>query len=329
MTSRPVLVFEANHFRSLGIEPTDRKILVCKSEMQHRAGLEAMFAEREIWREEPGENMNAKPYPEGHYGNYLLKRAVGDFTFIQTSYAPLLKLPEHSHDKACLCFILRGVCHEVYGSRVLTCKPFSAMFRPAEEVHSDIFDNRGTRTLIVELSQEWLGRIIEFGVKFNGPVCHQGSLFAGLSARLYNEFRLADDLGALVMEGIMLELLAEMSRCHFSGSSRAAPKWLNRVKEFLRFHYREPVKLADLASVAGVHPVHLARAFRQHCHSTVGEYVRQLRVEFACRALSTSDIPLAEIALESGFASQAHFSHSFRKAMAMTPAEFRAIARLR
>ncbi|MBI3303035.1 MAG: M81 family metallopeptidase [Deltaproteobacteria bacterium] len=38
LTSRPVLVFEANHFRSLGIEPTERKILLCKAELQHRAG---------------------------------------------------------------------------------------------------------------------------------------------------------------------------------------------------------------------------------------------------------------------------------------------------
>ena len=38
LTSRPVLVFEPNHFRSLGIEPTQRKILACKAEMQHRAG---------------------------------------------------------------------------------------------------------------------------------------------------------------------------------------------------------------------------------------------------------------------------------------------------
>jgi microcystin degradation protein MlrC len=38
LTSRPVLVFEVNHFRSLGIEPTERKILTAKSELQHRAG---------------------------------------------------------------------------------------------------------------------------------------------------------------------------------------------------------------------------------------------------------------------------------------------------
>ncbi|HZY59154.1 MAG TPA: M81 family metallopeptidase [Candidatus Binataceae bacterium] len=39
LTARPTLVFEANHFRSLGIEPTQRKILVCKAELQHRAGM--------------------------------------------------------------------------------------------------------------------------------------------------------------------------------------------------------------------------------------------------------------------------------------------------
>ena len=44
LTSRPVLVFEPNHFRSLGIEPTERKILACKAEMQHRAGFAEVAA---------------------------------------------------------------------------------------------------------------------------------------------------------------------------------------------------------------------------------------------------------------------------------------------
>ncbi|MGE0823126.1 MAG: M81 family metallopeptidase [Candidatus Binatia bacterium] len=42
LTARPALVFEANHFRSLGIEPTERKILVCKAELQHRAGFDGI-----------------------------------------------------------------------------------------------------------------------------------------------------------------------------------------------------------------------------------------------------------------------------------------------
>jgi microcystin degradation protein MlrC len=39
LTSRAVLVFEPNHFRSLGIEPTQRQMIACKAEMQHRAGM--------------------------------------------------------------------------------------------------------------------------------------------------------------------------------------------------------------------------------------------------------------------------------------------------
>jgi microcystin degradation protein MlrC len=42
LTSRPTHGFEVNHFRSLGIEPTARKILTCKSELQHRAAFEGI-----------------------------------------------------------------------------------------------------------------------------------------------------------------------------------------------------------------------------------------------------------------------------------------------
>ena len=42
LTSRPGHSFEPNNFRSVGIEPTERIILVAKSEMQHRAGLEGV-----------------------------------------------------------------------------------------------------------------------------------------------------------------------------------------------------------------------------------------------------------------------------------------------
>jgi microcystin degradation protein MlrC len=53
LTSRPVLVFEANHFRSLGIEPTERRILACKAELQHRAGFDGI-AQKFIDVDTPG-----------------------------------------------------------------------------------------------------------------------------------------------------------------------------------------------------------------------------------------------------------------------------------
>jgi AraC family transcriptional regulator len=78
-----------------------------------------------------------------------------------------------------------------------------------------------------------------------------------------------------------------------------------------------------------VHPAHLAREFRRRRHCTIGGYVRRLRVEFACRELSSTDAPLAEIALAAGFSHQSHLTRTFKELTGMTPAKFRALSRAR
>jgi AraC family transcriptional regulator len=73
----------------------------------------------------------------------------------------------------------------------------------------------------------------------------------------------------------------------------------------------------------GVHPVYLASEFRKHFGCTIGEYVRKLRVEFACRRISESDSPLSDIAIAAGFSHQSHFSRTFKAVTGMTPAGYR------
>jgi AraC family transcriptional regulator len=85
--------------------------------------------------------------------------------------------------------------------------------------------------------------------------------------------------------------------------------------------------LSQLAAEVGVHPIYLARSFRKHYRCTVGEYVRRLRIETACREISVSRKSLSEIATASGFYDQSHFSNAFKRYTGMTPAEFRARVR--
>jgi AraC family transcriptional regulator len=63
--------------------------------------------------------------------------------------------------------------------------------------------------------------------------------------------------------------------------------------------------------------------FRTNVGCTPGEYVRRLRVEFACHRISSSDMPLIEIALEAGFSDQSHLTKNFKRYTGMTPARFR------
>src|SRR3546814_16535137 len=75
---------------------------------------------------------------------------------------------------------------------------------------------------------------------------------------------------------------------------------------------------------AGVHPVHLAREFHRRFGCTVGHYIRQRRIEFACHRLTASRDPLSEIAVEAGFADQDHLTNTFRRLVGMPPARVRA-----
>src|ERR687898_58335 len=85
--------------------------------------------------------------------------------------------------------------------------------------------------------------------------------------------------------------------------------------------------LSSLARAVGVHPVTLARAFRQAFGCTVGEYVRQLRIERAAHQLAGTELSLAEIALAAGFSDQSHFSNMFRERTGLSPSKFRRVVR--
>ena len=79
--------------------------------------------------------------------------------------------------------------------------------------------------------------------------------------------------------------------------------------------------------MVGVHPVHLARAFRQTYDTTFAGYIRELRVEYARNELATSAMPLSVIAAAAGFCDQSHFCRSFRRATGLSPAEYRLMCR--
>jgi AraC-like DNA-binding protein len=61
----------------------------------------------------------------------------------------------------------------------------------------------------------------------------------------------------------------------------------------VKFHPAN-LSLSFIAQSVGVHPVHLAHSFRRYYRCSVGEYVRRLRIGFACRQLSKTDTPLVQ-----------------------------------
>jgi AraC family transcriptional regulator len=258
-------------------------------------------------------------------GQQIKSVEVEDFILTETRHPPSLFIPRHAHERASLSFVLRGSFVETLNAQAKECAPFNLVIKPAGEIHSDRYGQSGARCLIMEIKAEGLERVRTVSKLLERSSLLQSTSLSMLAMRVYGEFQSMDTASPLAIEGLILEMLAEASRPDSRRLRGARPRWLLRAVELMHEDFaREGLTLSRLAAEVGVHPAHLARTFRQFYHSTVGDYVRRLRVEWAARELAATDRPLAEIAQRAGFYDQSHMTTAFRLQMRTTPAAFRA-----
>ncbi|WP_394837518.1 AraC family transcriptional regulator [Pendulispora rubella] len=96
---------------------------------------------------------------------------------------------------------------------------------------------------------------------------------------------------------------------------------VRRAIELAETSYAEPLTLGELAHAAGLSSFHFARQFADATGMSPHRYVVQRRVVEACRLLRARSSP-AEVAMQVGFADQAHMTRHFKRTMGVTPARF-------
>lgn len=260
-------------------------------------------------------------------GNFHVRaQDTSDLYLTETIHPPGYAIPAHIHQMVSLYLLLSGGATERFGRERTEHTAGELVFAPAGQEHSDVIHGSGAHCLIIELQPRTLERVLECGELPKGSVSFRGHA-AHLAHRLYAEFRFPDSLSSLILEGLALEMLAEICRAGSRQRDTCPHLRIERAREFLDTHYAEPVSLARIAHVAGFHPVYLARMFRQQYACSVGEYVRWRRVESACTQLSGGTKSLSQIASECGFCDQAHFTRTFHRLTGLTPTAYRALYR--
>ena len=129
---------------------------------------------------------------------------------------------------------------------------------------------------------------------------------------------------AAAADTLLVQLVAAAARVEDTRAGRVKP-WLRGVHDHVRDSAPQRFTLGELAEHAGVHPVHLARSFKRVYGSTVCQYGRYVRVEWAAKQLLAGE-PIGRVALDAGFADQSHFTREFRRHLGVTPARYRSLA---
>jgi AraC family transcriptional regulator len=246
------------------------------------------------------------------------------FTLAEFVDRPQDPVFRHTHEDAHFWFVLKG--HYISSAAGLpdVCAPPTVIFVPAGTTHVDRFHTRGGSFMALSIRPALIERLGGHRALGDHAVGFTQGELPWLGRRLHHELRHADASSPLVMEGLGLELLAHAARERQRGAAHPPP-WLRAAFERVNDCYRERLTVQGLAVALGVPPLQLGRAFRRAFGCSPGEMVRRRRVERAEELLRAGGLPLADVALASGFADQAQLTKAFRRVTGYTPGRYRRV----
>lgn len=256
-----------------------------------------------------------------HHGEPERMRRVGDVVFAITRRKARTTVQEHCHDPATFIALLGGQHHWVSGQgRIKWSLPGIWYFRPPLLPHSHEACPTEIRSLGIQFSLDSAPALQ--GLDDSLVLDH--ALGRTIIEDLVQNLSAADKASDHALLGAFHRLVAAYLRHARPVEDQNVRAWLASARRWLDENYLEPVQLTSCAQAVGAHPSHLARAFRAAFGVTVGDYIRDRRLEWAFDQLRSNDRKVSDIAVAAGFADHAHFSRVFKERYGQRPSDLRA-----
>ena len=229
----------------------------------------------------------------------------------------------HAHENASISLLLSGTYEEDLSGKQFKRIPGDLKFIAAGEVHRCNKYAPGTRKINLDLHTNLLEQSTALADQLSSRAPQ--TLPAKFTLlKLYHEL---DDMGSHSATSAELLLYELFNPIHPAGIKKhnTIPLWAFRLKELLNDEWDKPFQLDDLSTRLGVHPVTISRYFPLYFSSTLGNYIKQIKVDKALALIKGTPLPLTEIAYTCGFADQAHFTRIFKAVTGYLPKEFRKV----
>ena len=232
---------------------------------------------------------------------------------------PDREVPEHTHPNAHFVLVVRGTYITEARNRPGLCGAATLIFNPAGTTHRDRFQSDLGCFFTINVGAAVAGHVEKRHPAALSLTSHD--VLASVLAA-HHEFRRQTAFSEMILEGLGLELAGRLGAAAMH-PDRTPPRWLLRARDAIHDLCTKKLTVAQLARDAQVHPIHLARAFRQYFHCSPGQYLRRCRIDRLSELLRHSELPLSEVALEAGFADQSQMTTAFRRATGLTPRDYR------
>jgi AraC family transcriptional regulator len=239
-------------------------------------------------------------------------------------YAPGLTQAPHRHDSASVTLLLRGQLRERSAGTEVAADPLSLVVKPAGVVHANHFGPSPVATCQIELDPSRLEQS-----RWNPSLQRWRWIVGGRAVHA------AVQLAQLIASNADVDEVHEMAEAVLDGldaqpASRTAPGWLHRALELIEDELAtgvQRIRVAHIAAVLDLHPVHLARVFHRQLGMPVLTWIRRRRVQRAASRMGATAETLSETAAATGFADHSHMNRTFHRESGMLPGSYRSLIR--
>lgn len=270
--------------------------------------------------------------------------------FVSWRGTPNLMTRLHRHEEVECNFIERGAITYLHRDKLVTLHPARLTLFWAAIPHRLISFPKSTVAHWLNIPLRWL---LQHQLPTNlvqailqGEIIEESDLTQfDFDLRLFHRWH--QDLKSPSPERQLichLELQARLRRLAFSAKSLASsrplasesrrgapsassPEAIGKVELMARFiaeNYTEPLRVANIAKLVGLHPNYAMSLFRKAFGMHLSDYLTQQRLAHAQRLILTTDRKILDIALEAGFGSASRFYAAFHRAYGQAPGDYRA-----
>lgn len=238
---------------------------------------------------------------------------------------PLSPVPRHTHEVAHFVFVMGGLYLTTARNAPPVCTGPAVVYNPPDTSHRDRFERSSGRIrgrfLSISVKRALFADGPESVALERDPYCLSTPAAIAFANQIKEVLRARPRNAPARIASLTVELLATAADVD-GGRVAAGPRWLRTAREMIRDRCSGPLTMSDVAEACGVHPVHLARVFRREIGCSPSAYLRLSRLERSAALLEDGGRSLAEVALDSGFADQSHFTKAFTRHYALPPGRY-------
>ncbi|WP_435262043.1 helix-turn-helix domain-containing protein [Tenacibaculum sp. nBUS_03] len=251
------------------------------------------------------------------YGTHYQKSAFDNLIITDTEYTHC-KVDWHYHENPYFTYLLQGKLFESNKKESYYLESGDLLFHNWQDTHYNIKPPVFTRGFHIELNQEWF---LNFDIDlkdFEGSINLKNPIIKNLMNQVFIETKINDQYSNISIESSLINIFNTIGKSTEEQSK--APIWAKKLQELL-FEENIDYSLNNLSSILGVHPVHLSRAFRKYFGTSLGNYIRVIKINKAFNLIVSNKLSMTEICYLSGFYDQSHFISNFKQIYHTTPSK--------